>query len=62
MAWSPDSRLILFGAASGEIHVFSALGESHHRVNTTSVLEGTFGIAKLAGIDWYVDVHHSLSD
>ena len=53
VAWSPDSKIILFGAVSGEIHAFSALGEPSHRLITSQVLEGTFGVAKLAGIDWY---------
>jgi hypothetical protein len=45
--------MILFGATSGEIHAFSAMGEPNFRLNTSAVLEGTFGVAKLAGIEWF---------
>ena len=43
MSWSPDGRVILFGATTGDVQAFSGMGEFMHRVSTTQVLEGVAG-------------------
>uniref|UniRef100_A0A671LLG5 WD repeat domain 35 n=1 Tax=Sinocyclocheilus anshuiensis TaxID=1608454 RepID=A0A671LLG5_9TELE len=52
VAWSPDSKILLFGMASGEIHIYDNQGNFTMKM-TMSCLVNVTGALSIAGIHWY---------
>ncbi|XP_078503870.1 WD repeat-containing protein 35 [Lissotriton helveticus] len=52
VAWSPDSKILLFGMANGEIHIYDNQGNSIGTV-TMSCLVNVTGVLSIAGMHWY---------
>ncbi|XP_014880657.1 WD repeat-containing protein 35-like [Poecilia latipinna] len=52
VAWSPDSKILLFGMANGEVHIYDNQGNFIMKMNI-SCLAGATGAVSLAGIHWY---------
>uniref|UniRef100_A0A8C9R5G6 WD repeat-containing protein 35 n=1 Tax=Scleropages formosus TaxID=113540 RepID=A0A8C9R5G6_SCLFO len=52
VAWSPDSKILLFGMASGEIHIYDNQGNFIVKM-TMSCLVNVTGAVSIAGIHWY---------
>uniref|UniRef100_H3CMI1 WD repeat-containing protein 35 n=1 Tax=Tetraodon nigroviridis TaxID=99883 RepID=H3CMI1_TETNG len=52
VAWSPDSKILLFGMASGEVHIFDNQGNFVMKM-TFSCLASAAGAVSIAGIHWY---------
>ncbi|XP_003962343.3 WD repeat-containing protein 35 [Takifugu rubripes] len=52
VAWSPDSKILLFGMASGEVQIFDNQGNFVMKM-TISCLSSTAGAVSIAGIHWY---------
>ncbi|CAF0786125.1 unnamed protein product [Didymodactylos carnosus] len=52
--WSPDSRLLLFGFANGEIHIYDSKLNYLSHLQIFCLREGTSNTTtELAGVDWY---------
>uniref|UniRef100_A0A4W5N0P7 WD repeat-containing protein 35 n=1 Tax=Hucho hucho TaxID=62062 RepID=A0A4W5N0P7_9TELE len=52
VAWSPDSKILLFGMANGEIHIYDNQGNFIMKM-TVSCLHNVTGAISIAGIHWY---------
>ncbi|KAI1895144.1 hypothetical protein AGOR_G00103280 [Albula goreensis] len=52
VAWSPDSKILLFGMANGEIHIYDNQGNFIMKM-TVSCLVNVTGVISIAGIHWY---------
>ncbi|MED6241180.1 WD repeat-containing protein 35 [Ataeniobius toweri] len=52
VAWSPDSKILLFGMASGEVHIYDNQGNFIMKM-AISCLTGATGAVSIAGIHWY---------
>ncbi|XP_030575104.1 WD repeat-containing protein 35 isoform X3 [Archocentrus centrarchus] len=52
VAWSPDSKILLFGMASGEVHIYDNQGNFIMKM-TVSCLANVTGAVSIAGIHWY---------
>uniref|UniRef100_A0A3Q2CBS3 WD repeat-containing protein 35 n=1 Tax=Cyprinodon variegatus TaxID=28743 RepID=A0A3Q2CBS3_CYPVA len=52
VAWSPDSKILLFGMANGEVHIYDNQGNFIVKM-TISCLSGATGAVSIAGIHWY---------
>ncbi|XP_030627741.1 WD repeat-containing protein 35 isoform X2 [Chanos chanos] len=52
VAWSPDSKILLFGMANGEIHIYDNQGNFIMKM-TLSCLMNVTGAISIAGIHWY---------
>ncbi|KAG5266079.1 hypothetical protein AALO_G00249550 [Alosa alosa] len=52
VAWSPDSKVLLFGMANGEIHIYDNQGNFIVKM-TISCLINVTGAISIAGIHWY---------
>ncbi|XP_076841795.1 WD repeat-containing protein 35 isoform X1 [Brachyhypopomus gauderio] len=52
VAWSPDSKILLFGMANGEIHIYDNQGNFIMKM-TLHCLMNVTGLLSLAGIHWY---------
>ncbi|XP_053141283.1 WD repeat-containing protein 35 isoform X2 [Hemicordylus capensis] len=52
VAWSPDSRTLLFGMANGEIHVYDNQGNFMMKMKMNCLVNIT-GAFSIAGIHWY---------
>ncbi|XP_023690491.1 WD repeat-containing protein 35 isoform X2 [Paramormyrops kingsleyae] len=52
VAWSPDSKILLFGMANGEIHIYDNQGNFIVKM-TVSCLANVTGAVSIAGIHWY---------
>ncbi|XP_033121645.1 WD repeat-containing protein 35-like isoform X2 [Anneissia japonica] len=56
VAWSPDSKSLLFGMSNGEIHIYDHQGNFINRL-TVYCLTNVTGALHIAGIDWYDGQH-----
>ncbi|XP_071854382.1 WD repeat-containing protein 35-like isoform X2 [Apostichopus japonicus] len=52
VAWSPDSKMLLFGMSNGEIHIFDNQGNFCTKLQAQCLANAT-GAANIAAIDWY---------
>uniref|UniRef100_A0A3Q3JKH4 WD repeat-containing protein 35 n=1 Tax=Monopterus albus TaxID=43700 RepID=A0A3Q3JKH4_MONAL len=52
VAWSPDSKILLFGMASGEVQIYDNQGNFIMKM-TISCLTNATGPVSIAGIHWY---------
>ncbi|KAM3595435.1 uncharacterized protein V6R79_023511 [Siganus canaliculatus] len=52
VAWSPDSKILLFGMANGEVQIFDNQGNFIMKM-TISCLGNVTGAVSIAGIHWY---------
>uniref|UniRef100_A0A1A8S087 WD repeat-containing protein 35 n=2 Tax=Nothobranchius rachovii TaxID=451742 RepID=A0A1A8S087_9TELE len=52
VAWSPDSRILLFGMANGEVHIYDNQGNFIMKM-TIGCLASASGAVSIAGIHWY---------
>ncbi|MBN3313719.1 WDR35 protein, partial [Atractosteus spatula] len=52
VAWSPDSKILLFGMANGEIHIYDNQGNFIVKM-TLNCLVNVTGAISIAGIHWY---------
>ncbi|XP_062325717.1 WD repeat-containing protein 35 isoform X1 [Osmerus eperlanus] len=52
VAWSPDSKILLFGMANGEIHIYDNQGNFIMKM-TLNCLHNVTGVISIAGIHWY---------
>ncbi|XP_053316634.1 WD repeat-containing protein 35 isoform X1 [Spea bombifrons] len=52
VAWSPDSKILLFGMANGEIHLYDNQGNFIVKM-TLSCLVNVTGALSIAGMHWY---------
>ncbi|XP_036398202.1 WD repeat-containing protein 35 isoform X1 [Megalops cyprinoides] len=52
VAWSPDSKILLFGMANGEIHIYDNQGNFIVKM-TVNCLVNVTGAVSIAGIHWY---------
>ncbi|KAJ8387955.1 hypothetical protein AAFF_G00148890 [Aldrovandia affinis] len=52
VAWSPDSKILLFGMANGEIHIYDNQGNFIVKM-TVSCLVNVTGAVSISGIHWY---------
>ncbi|XP_034051333.1 WD repeat-containing protein 35 isoform X2 [Thalassophryne amazonica] len=52
VAWSPDSKILLFGMANGEVHIYDSQGNFIMKM-TISCLSNMTGAISIAGIHWY---------
>ncbi|XP_043921710.1 WD repeat-containing protein 35 [Protopterus annectens] len=52
VAWSPDSRNLLFGMANGEIHIYDNQGNFIMKM-AVNCLTNVTGAVSIAGIHWY---------
>uniref|UniRef100_A0A8C5DJY1 WD repeat-containing protein 35 n=1 Tax=Gouania willdenowi TaxID=441366 RepID=A0A8C5DJY1_GOUWI len=52
VAWSPDSKILLFGMANGEVQIYDNQGNFIMKM-TVSCLTNTTGAVSIAGIHWY---------
>uniref|UniRef100_A0A3Q2X111 WD repeat-containing protein 35 n=1 Tax=Haplochromis burtoni TaxID=8153 RepID=A0A3Q2X111_HAPBU len=52
VAWSPDSKILLFGMANGEVHIYDNQGNFIMKM-TISCLVNVTGAVSIAGIHWY---------
>lgn len=52
VAWSPDSKILLFGMANGEVHIYDNQGNFIVKM-TISCLSNATGAISIAGIHWY---------
>ncbi|XP_016132225.1 WD repeat-containing protein 35 [Sinocyclocheilus grahami] len=52
VAWSPDSKILLFGMANGEIHIYDNQGNFIMKM-TMSGLANAAGSLSISGIHWY---------
>lgn len=52
VAWSPDSKILLFGMANGEVHIYDNQGNFIMKM-TISCLTNATGAISIAGIHWY---------
>uniref|UniRef100_A0A667ZDW3 WD repeat-containing protein 35 n=1 Tax=Myripristis murdjan TaxID=586833 RepID=A0A667ZDW3_9TELE len=52
VAWSPDSKILLFGMANGEVHIYNNQGNFIMKM-TISCLSNVTGAISIAGIHWY---------
>uniref|UniRef100_A0A668VVY2 WD repeat-containing protein 35 n=1 Tax=Oreochromis aureus TaxID=47969 RepID=A0A668VVY2_OREAU len=52
VAWSPDSKILLFGMANGEVHIYDNQGNFIMKM-TISCLANVTGAVSIAGIHWY---------
>jgi WD repeat-containing protein 35 len=56
VAWSPDSKVILFGTGIGEVHIYDSHGSYNSKVNI-QCLAGATGAVKLTSIEWYSGIN-----
>ncbi|XP_056342288.1 WD repeat-containing protein 35 isoform X2 [Oenanthe melanoleuca] len=52
VAWSSDSRILLFGMANGEIHIYDSQGNFMVKMKLSCLVNLT-GAFNIAGIQWY---------
>ncbi|XP_054833887.1 WD repeat-containing protein 35 [Eublepharis macularius] len=52
VAWSPDSKTLLFGMANGEIHIYDNQGTFMMKMKMNCLVNVT-GAFSIAGIQWY---------
>ncbi|XP_048354934.1 WD repeat-containing protein 35 isoform X1 [Sphaerodactylus townsendi] len=52
VAWSPDSKTLLFGMANGEIHIYDNQGNFMMKMKMNCLVNVT-GAFSIAGIHWY---------
>ncbi|KAM9319056.1 WD repeat-containing protein 35 isoform 2-T2 [Pholidichthys leucotaenia] len=52
VVWSPDSKILLFGMASGEVHIYDNQGNFIMKMSI-SCLTSASGAVSIAGIHWY---------
>ncbi|XP_066091676.1 WD repeat-containing protein 35 isoform X1 [Saccopteryx bilineata] len=52
VAWSTDSKVLLFGMANGEIHIFDSQGNFIMKMKLNCLVNVT-GAISIAGIHWY---------
>ncbi|XP_064159333.1 WD repeat-containing protein 35 isoform X1 [Anguilla rostrata] len=52
VAWSPDSKILLFGMANGEIHIYDNQGNFIMKM-AVSCLVNVTGVVSISGIHWY---------
>uniref|UniRef100_A0A672HZ28 WD repeat-containing protein 35 n=1 Tax=Salarias fasciatus TaxID=181472 RepID=A0A672HZ28_SALFA len=52
VAWSPDSKILLFGMASGDVQIYDNQGNFIMKM-TISCLTNATGAVSIAGIHWY---------
>uniref|UniRef100_A0AAY4A9P5 Anaphase-promoting complex subunit 4 WD40 domain-containing protein n=1 Tax=Denticeps clupeoides TaxID=299321 RepID=A0AAY4A9P5_9TELE len=52
VAWSPDSKILLFGMANGEIHIYDNQGNFIVKMSLSCLINVT-GAISIAGIHWY---------
>ncbi|KAF7710784.1 WD repeat-containing protein 35 isoform X2 [Silurus meridionalis] len=52
VAWSPDSKILLFGMANGEIHIYDNQGNFIMKMTLHCLINVT-GAVSIAGIHWY---------
>ncbi|XP_056151968.1 WD repeat-containing protein 35 [Lampris incognitus] len=52
VAWSPDSKILLFGMANGEVHIYDNQGNFIMKMNISCLCNET-GAISIAGIHWY---------
>nr|XP_006001165.1 PREDICTED: WD repeat-containing protein 35 isoform X1 [Latimeria chalumnae] len=52
VAWSPDSKILLFGMANGEIHIYDSQGNFIVKMSVNCLVNVT-GAVSIAGIHWY---------
>uniref|UniRef100_A0AAQ4Q112 WD repeat-containing protein 35 n=1 Tax=Gasterosteus aculeatus aculeatus TaxID=481459 RepID=A0AAQ4Q112_GASAC len=52
VAWSPESKILLFGMANGEVHIYDNQGNFIMKM-TISCLTNVNGAISIAGIHWY---------
>ncbi|XP_063298196.1 WD repeat-containing protein 35 [Pelobates fuscus] len=52
VVWSPDSKILLFGMANGEIHIYDNQGNFIVKM-VLSCLVNVTGALSIAGMDWY---------
>ncbi|XP_072314070.1 WD repeat-containing protein 35 [Eucyclogobius newberryi] len=52
VAWSPDSKILLFGMANGEVQIYDNQGNFIMKM-TISCLSNSTGAVSIAGIHWY---------
>ncbi|KAF3844601.1 hypothetical protein F7725_007764 [Dissostichus mawsoni] len=52
VAWSPDSKILLFGMANGEVQIYDNQGNFIVKM-TISCLSNATGAISIAGIHWY---------
>ncbi|XP_057715760.1 WD repeat-containing protein 35 isoform X1 [Corythoichthys intestinalis] len=52
VAWSPDSKILLFGMANGEVQIFDNHGNFIMKL-TIGCLTNVTGATRIAGIHWY---------
>ncbi|XP_071961535.1 WD repeat-containing protein 35-like isoform X2 [Antedon mediterranea] len=56
VAWSPDSKSLLFGMSNGEIHIYDHQGNFINRL-TVYCLTNVTGVTRIASIHWYDGQH-----
>ncbi|KAG7267734.1 hypothetical protein CRUP_026082, partial [Coryphaenoides rupestris] len=52
VAWSPDSKILLYGMANGEVHIYDNQGNFIVKM-TVGCLNNVNGAISIAGIHWY---------
>lgn len=52
VAWSPESKILLFGMANGEVHIYDNQGNFIVKMSI-SCLGNVMGAISIAGIHWY---------
>jgi WD repeat-containing protein 35 len=56
VAWSPDSKVILFGTGTGEVLIYDSHGSYNDKMNI-QCLRGASGAVQLASVKWYSGVN-----
>jgi WD repeat-containing protein 35 len=56
VAWSPDSKVILFGTGTGEVLIYDSHGSYNEKMNI-QCLRGASGAVQLASVKWYSGVN-----
>lgn len=56
VCWSPDSRLLLFSMATGEIHIYDGMGSFVSKMNI-QCLTNTSQTARIISLQWYDGKH-----
>nr|CAB3267696.1 WD repeat-containing protein 35 [Phallusia mammillata] len=52
VAWSPDSKIILFGTTNGELHIYDSLGNPIGKVELHCLVNVT-GAVSISALEWY---------
>ena len=53
VCWSPDSRLLLFSMANGEVHIYDGMGGFVSKMNIQCLSNSATANNKVVTLHWY---------